>query len=157
LRDIGLHDAQQQVALGHFGHRPLAGKARKPYRHQGRDRGAPAGGRRGEHEERQEAETIDAEQGRALQQGRGERPDMAERVPRITGEDMAAQPFGRRPADRQQNQPAISSAERGPTLDQPPRHASREAGKKPSTTARPGRWAAEQRNRRAARSGLDIQ
>ena len=149
LRDVGLHDAQPAVRRrSPAAIIALAGKAGDAQRRQRRDRGPPAGRRRGEHEEGQRAQAIDAEQRRALQQRRGKGPDMAERIPRIAGEEVAAQPFGHRPGDRQQDQATIAAAQRRPAIDEP----ARDAGRKAREEAEEHRQARHDRRRRAARS-----
>ena len=71
---------------------------------------------------------------------------MAERIPRIAGEEVAAQPFGRRPGDRQQDQAAIAPAKRGQ------RSTSRrgDAGGKAREEAEHSRQAGDDRQARAS-------
>ena len=104
-------------------------------------------------DEGQGAQPIDADQRGALQQRRGERPDMAERIPRKAGEDVAAQPFGRGPGDREQNQPAIATAEMRASAARAswsprPRRPERRRAPSPDRAPRAGPAA---RSRRAAR------
>ena len=63
---------------------------------------------------------------------------MAERIPRIAGEEVAAQPFGHRPGDGQQDQATIAPAQSRPALEPAERVTpAARPGKKPRSTARP--------------------